>query len=101
MQNFRMSPQTIRCKGNNSNYAMEKPDTTLTTSDLAENYITDKEQMDVTDPATCFSEKDTHGKLYYSLERITRIQLRGSSRKTQVDERSIMQLACIFFKCQR
>ena len=71
MQNLRMSPQIIRCKGNNSNYAMEKPDTTLTTFDLAENYITNKEQMDVTDPVMCFSEKDTHGKLYYSLEHIT------------------------------
>ena len=49
MQNLRMSPQIIRCKGNNCNYAMEKPDTTLTTFDLDESYITRKEQMDIID----------------------------------------------------
>lgn len=49
---------------------MEKPDITLTTFHLDENYIT-KEQMDIIDLMMCFSEKDTHGKSYYSLECIT------------------------------
>ena len=71
MQNLRMSPQIISCKGNNSNYAMEKPDTTLNTFHLDENYMTNKEQMDIIDLVMCFSEKDTHGKSYYSLECIT------------------------------
>lgn len=71
MQNLRMSPQIISCKGNNSNYAMEKPDTTQTTFHLDENYMTNKEQMDIIDLVMCFSEKDTHGKSYYSLECIT------------------------------
>jgi len=54
-----MSPQIIRCKGNNCNYAMEKPDTTLTTFDLDASYITSKEQMDIIDLGMCFSER-TH-----------------------------------------
>lgn len=50
---------------------MEKPDTTLNTFHLDENYMTNKEQMDIIDLVMCFSEKDTHGKSYYSLECIT------------------------------
>lgn len=69
--NLRMPPQIIRCKGNNSNYAMEKPDTTLTTLTLLKITSPIRSRWTLADPVMCFSEKDTHGKLYYSLEHIT------------------------------
>lgn len=61
LHNLKTSPHRlfISCKGENSNYAMEKPDNSLTSFDLDQNYITKKEQMDIVDLGMCFPEKDT------------------------------------------
>ena len=63
-----VSSQIISCKGHNSNHALQKPDTTLTTFDFDQSYITSKEQMDIVALVMCFSEKDTRDKSYCSLE---------------------------------